>query len=142
MHGRAGGIDGGDGELGGGDGGLWWSDINPLAMTLARETVLGTSDGREAWRQLCGLLLGKKGEEGAAPFDVHLWVADRKLTVCSWEGDGSIADMQREMPAAAVREWPGAGHSIHNTDREQYVAALKKIIDDAAAAAASASAEK
>ena len=120
---------------------LWWSDINPLAMALARETVLGTSDGHEAWQELCGLLEKGQGAvaRGALPFDVHLWVADRKQTVCSWEGGGSIADMQRQMPAVAVREWPGTGHSIHNTAHGPYVAALKEVIDDAAAAAAATS---
>jgi pimeloyl-ACP methyl ester carboxylesterase len=115
--------------------GSWWSDINPLAANLARDTVLGTEDGRRAWKDLSS---GGGGADGKRDFPVHLWVADRKQTVCFWEGDDGIDGMKKAMPRAAVREWPGAAHSIHNTDREEFVAALRKILDEAAAAAAAA----
>ena len=48
-------------------GGSWWSDINPAAQRLARDTVLASSDGDEAWTTLA---------DGKVPFEVHCWYAD------------------------------------------------------------------
>mmetsp|Transcript_33200 Transcript_33200/g.66168 ORF Transcript_33200/g.66168 Transcript_33200/m.66168 type:complete len:317 (+) Transcript_33200:193-1143(+) len=104
--------------------GGWFSDINPLAANLARDTVLGTADGREAWMAISVLPVS---------FPVHLWVADRKETVCFWDGDDGIQGMAKALPAAEVREFPGSAHSIHNTAPD-FTAALMKVIDDAAAA--------
>ena len=102
-------------------------------MYLAREKILASQDGSTAWNELCDLF--KRGVEA---FPVHLWVAGTEGTVVYWGGENGISEMQRRMPAAAcsIREWPGAGHSIHNTDQDAFVAALMNVIDDAAAAGA------
>lgn len=51
----------------------------------------------------------------------------------SWHpGEGSIAEMAARLPAAKVRHFSGAGHSIHNTNREEFVAALITVVDTAA----------
>jgi hypothetical protein len=42
--------------------------------------------------------------------------------------------MQASMPSARVKEWHGAHHSIHNTDRDAVVAELKQIVLDATSA--------
>ena len=42
----------------------WWSDINPAAQRLARDTILASSTTAQAWDRLKD-----------APFPIHLWVA-------------------------------------------------------------------
>jgi len=106
----------------------WWSDVNPMAMTLAYRTVLASRDGGEAWAELAALT----GAGGRPPFPIHLWVADPSMTVCNWDGPGGISTMKASVPVAEVREWPGAAHSIHNTARPEFVAELKRLADQAA----------
>ena len=99
----------------GGDLASWWSDLNPLAMALARSTVLALSDGAGAWRGLAAAVrnsaVGTGGEnfgEGGALFPVHVWVAGWEGTVCSWKGPGGVDDMIAQIPGACAREWPEA----------------------------------
>jgi len=42
----------------------WWSDLNPAAQRLARDTILASSETAVAWDRLKD-----------APFPIHLWVA-------------------------------------------------------------------
>ncbi len=106
--------------------GSWWSDINPAARRLAGIHVLASRDGSEAWDELAG-----KG--GELRFDVHVWHADNEGkpggTVCSLRGDDGIEGMARRLPAAQVRFFVGSGHSIHNTARDEFVAALCGVVD-------------
>ena len=90
--------------------GSWWSDINPVAHRLARQHVLASPHAAAAWDRLAAA----HRAAGSLPFPVHVWVAGREGTVCRWDGPGGIADMAARLPAATVREFPGAGHSIHN----------------------------
>jgi pimeloyl-ACP methyl ester carboxylesterase len=110
-------------------GGRWWSDINPAAHRLARAHVLASPDAIAAWDRLAAAAAA-----GALPFAVHVWVAGREATVCAWDGPGGVADMAARLPAAAVREFPGAGHSIHNSAADAFHAALVAVIDAAASA--------
>ncbi len=116
-------------------GGRWWSDINPAAHRLARARVLASPDAAAAWDRLAAA--GAAGA-GALPFAVHVWVAGREGTVCARDGPGGVADMAARLPAAAVREFPGAGHSIHNSAADPFLAALVAVVDAAAAAPAPA----
>ena len=43
--------------------------------------------------------------------------------------------MQKRLPSVQVREFVEGGHSIHNTATEQFMEALRAVIDDAAKAA-------
>ena len=101
----------------------WWSDINPAAQRLARDRVLATSDGSDAWDDLSGATL---------TFPVHVWVADEPGTVCAWAGTGGIDDMAERLPSARVRMFAGSAHSIHNSAREPFVQALEEVIVAAA----------
>lgn len=107
----------------------WWADINPVAMLLARQWVLRTLDAHKAWDQLAGYMCKE-----AFPGGIHLWVADKNGpmggTVCSMSsfGECSIAGMKATNPAAEVVVFDGAGHSIHNTNQAEFMAALKGII--------------
>ena len=98
--------------------GQWWSDINPAARILA------SNDGAAAWDSIAAA-----GDR--PPFSVHLWVAGREGTVCAWEGPGGVNDMAARLPAAAVREFPGSGHSIHNSAPGAFVAALVAVVNAA-----------
>jgi len=115
--------------------GVWWSDINPAAQHLARDRVLASCDGAEAWDSLA-----KTAREGARGVPVHVWVADQPGSVCEWKGKGGIEDMAARLPGCAVRKFDGAAHSIHNTAQPEFIAALVAVIADAAKAAAAAAA--
>jgi len=100
----------------------WWSDINPAAQRLARDTILSSSTTALAWDALKD-----------APFPIHLWVADASGSVCSWEGEGGINGMTTRVPLAQARLFRDAGHSIHNTARKEFLEALVDVIRSAAA---------
>jgi len=106
----------------------WWSDINPLARRLAWERVLASDDGASAWRELAA-----RSGSGGLPFSVQLWHADVPGSVVK-EGAGEvggIADMSGQMPAARVRKFRGAAHSLHNSARDEFVSALCALVDEA-----------
>lgn len=109
--------------------GTWWSDINPAAQNLARERILASPDGRNAWDEL-------SARGNALPFSVHVWYADGQGspggTVVKLSGAGSIEDMQQRLPAARLRFFPESGHSIHNTASEAFDEALREAITEAA----------
>ena len=115
--------------------GAYWSDISPAAQRLARDTVLASSDGAAAWDAL-----GDADGDGAPrlPFSVHLWHADGRGepggTVVELSGPGGIDDMARRCPAARVKFFAGAGHSIHGSAAEAFDAALREVIVESAAA--------
>lgn len=109
---------------------------------LARNRVLASTDGAEAWDSL-----------NAFSTKVYLWYADQPGTVCEVGGPGGIEDMAKRLPTAEVsqnpaygvhvtsyscggmtqvRFFPGSDHSIHNSAREEFVAALCKVVDDVA----------
>jgi len=110
--------------------GTVWSDVNPRARALACERVLASTAGDAAWDRLAAA--------APVPFAVHCWVAGPADTVCEWDGAGGVNDLAARFPAAEVREFPDAAHSIHNTDREAFVAGLLGVIDRATSAGASA----
>ena len=98
-------------------GGGVWSDINPAAMTLSRERVLGSDDGARAWRALAARAAGgescgrsrRRAAAACAP-------ACRRRERHRLHADGGgIHSMSETTPAATVHEFPHAGHSIHNS---------------------------
>lgn len=103
--------------------GEWWSDLSPWVQRLSRKRILATEDASLAWDRLAHI--------SPLPFSVHLWVAGKEGTVCSWEGPDGVLDMNRRLPVASVKEFPEASHSIHNSDQKRFLEALKKVIDEA-----------
>jgi pimeloyl-ACP methyl ester carboxylesterase len=99
-------------------GGGWWCDLNPFAMRLARDRVLASNDGAEAWSAM-----------KERSFPIHLWIADPNFTVVD---EASIDNMISQDKKANLRRFPGAAHSIHNTARADFVEGLKEIVDEAA----------
>ena len=63
------------------------------------------------------------------PVEVHLWVAGPDGTVAQWDGADGIDDLAARLPAARVKEFPTASHSIHNTNADEFVADLCAIVD-------------
>jgi pimeloyl-ACP methyl ester carboxylesterase len=107
--------------------GSWWSDLNPAAQRLARERILATTDGFEAWNALAD----RARPPASLHLAVHLWHADAPGTVCELEGAGGIEDMARRLPTARVRRFVGAGHSIHNTAAVDFADAVCAVVDEA-----------
>lgn len=107
--------------------GSFWSDINPAAQRLARDRVLASEDGEGAWDELAA-----RHRAGSPMARIHLWYADQPGTVCAMEGGGGIADMEARLPSCEARLFAGAGHSIHNSARAEFMAALTGVIDQVA----------
>ena len=106
--------------------GKWWSNINPFARHLAMKHVLSGSEGRTSFRSLAKTLR----KEGSFDFPVHLFVAGKGSAVAESGPDG-VEGMVDIMPSLQVTRFPRAYHSIHNTDREKFLSALKAIADEA-----------
>ena len=101
-----------------------WSDINPAAQRLARERVLASSDGSEAWAELATY--------DRLPFALHVFYADELDrpggTVVRVQGEGGIDEMRSRLPAAEFTFFAGAGHSIHGTQPTEFDEKLRAII--------------
>merc|ERR1712232_8588 len=105
------------------DGDGWWSDLNPLSRSLALKSVLATADASEAWDTLA--------QGGVAlPFEVHVWKAELQ-SGCQWEGARGLTDMRARLPVAKVRVFKASTHSIHWSNRNEFVTALREVINDA-----------
>jgi pimeloyl-ACP methyl ester carboxylesterase len=104
--------------------GRWWSDISPLAQRLARERVLCTADGADAWAAL-----GEAAAKSALPFSVHVWYADGPDSACVLDGAGGVSEMARTLPSAGVRLFGGASHSIHGSHADAFEGALCALVD-------------
>lgn len=115
--------------------GAWWSDVNPKAQRLARDRVLATDDAASDWLALA--------QSPAAP-RMHVWYADEgaRGTVCALDGPGSLDEMKQTFPGASFRFFPSSGHSIHNTQRDAFVRALKNVVREAASDAGSVASGK
>ena len=78
------------------------SDLNPVAMRLARDHVLCSDDGAKAWNSVA-----------FADYDVYIWVAGPKGTCVLWKGDGGINAMKAHVPRAEVKEYVDAVMILH-----------------------------
>ncbi|CAK0810281.1 unnamed protein product [Prorocentrum cordatum] len=103
--------------------GGWWSDLNPLGRRLAFRSLLETADGLDAWDVLA--------RERPLRFEVHVWRAERQ-SGCRDEGEGGLLDMRARLPELHVRVFGGSAHSIHWSNREEFAAALRGVVDGAA----------
>jgi len=106
--------------------GRMWSCINPFAQYLAKQTVLNSDQGQRSLQEIAVL-----SNSGRANFAVHVCVAGpgERGTVCSWDKlPGGIRDMQSILPSLQVHQFPAAGHSIHNTELENFAKLLETLL--------------
>ena len=91
------------------DNGRAWSGINPIATMLASHRVLATKEGERACETIA---------HGRYP--VSVWRAGQSNSV----DDTSLACMRSLIPRLDVRDFPFAGHSIHNTATDEFLQEL------------------
>ena len=62
---------------------------------------------------------------------MHLWIADKAGTVCKWDGEGGLHEMIKALPPPVCdsKVFKKSSHSIHNSNREEFVRDLKEVID-------------
>ena len=97
--------------------GKWWSNINPFAAFLARKHVLASADGRVAFAKVAR----------DSTFPVHLLVAGIDSS-CEDDGDDGVQGMQAAMPRLQVSRFERAGHSIHNTAKDEFLRYLRSSV--------------
>ena len=102
-----------------GSGGAWWSDVNPEAALLARQTVLASEDGRRHWEAVAAQVAAA-GEDSRPP--VHLMVA------ASGAACEDPATMARLMPELTTHVVAGSEHSIHRTAAVEFVRIVEEIV--------------
>lgn len=99
------------------DGTAWWSQVNPDFRKLCYPHILSTDKGRIDCQTLA---------KTSPHIPCHVLVAGTEGTVCS---DDSIQEMQDIMGnQLTVHRFPTAGHSIHSTASEEYLALVNDII--------------
>lgn len=98
----------------------YYSEVNPAFRLLCYEQFFISNHGREVFEKLA------KQEDD---YPIHLFVADREMTVCSEE---SIWEMKKIMSAQsrfmAIHRYPGATHSMHNSATELFLNDLQAIL--------------
>ena len=97
--------------------GTWWSQVNPDFRKLCYPHILSTDKGHIDCQTLAK----------TSPYiPCHVLVAGAEGTVCR---DDSIQEMQDIMGnQLTVHRFPTAGHSIHSTASEEYLALVNDII--------------
>ena len=128
-------------------GGAAVSLVQPLGFALAYDRVLASDDGMKALETLAGM-------EASARPELHMWRAPPAGEEGGEEGGGSSASIEGtggvewiksldcggEEGSRGSRPWvrdtvfEGAGHSVHNTRQEAFVAALNALALDGEAA--------
>lgn len=104
------------------DDGSWWSHVNPDFRKYCYQHVLSTTQGQTD----CDTIAEYNNNKVHDPIPCHILVANEEGTVCKEE---SIQDMkQRLKNHATVHRFPTAGHSIHNTASEEFLATLSVIL--------------
>ena len=59
----------------------------------------------------------------------YVRISEGNTIVAQWDGADGIDDLAARLPAARVKEFPTASHSIHNTNADEFVADLCAIVD-------------
>ncbi|KAL7547258.1 hypothetical protein ACHAWF_010580 [Thalassiosira exigua] len=114
-----------------GSGSRFWSDVNPAFRALCYRTIFDSTSGVDSWFAIADNL-EQKSQNKATNAKLHLMVAGIG-TVCD---EKSIDEMRNCIPggsasALAVKTYPDGTHSIHNSAREEYMADLVQIINNA-----------
>lgn len=98
----------------------YYSEVNPAFRLLCYEQFFIPNHGEEVFTKLA------KQEEN---YPIHVFVADREMTVCSeeslWEMKKIMNENSRFM---AIHRYPGATHSIHNSANELFLKDLHTIL--------------
>eukprot|EP00977_Amphora_coffeiformis_P009103 scaffold2069_cov187-Amphora_coffeaeformis.AAC.20 len=102
------------------DNGDWWSEVNPDFRKLCYPAVLNTHNGQKDCRTVA---------ENKCKFDCHVLVAGTKGTVCMEESIQEMKEILQDQ--LTVHRFPGAGHSIHSTASDEFLALVQAIIDKA-----------
>ena len=55
-------------------------------------------------------------------------MADEPGSVCTWEGPGGVKDMKARLPMARLKLFKGSSHSIHNSNRAEFIQALRMVV--------------
>lgn len=107
--------------------GTWWSHVNPDFRKLCYPNILSTSKGKTDCQTLA-----TQSSTSSQKIPVHVLVAGTEGTVCSEE---SLQEMRKILAAEdqlTIHRFPTAGHSIHSTAPDEYMAVLRNIIRDCA----------
>lgn len=107
--------------------GNYWSDVNPEFRLLCYRAFLDSGSGEAAWEDIASQ------SSAIASFPCHLMVAGVDGTVCDAQSVKRMQDIMGRK-RLTVHEYPDAGHSIHNTARDEYMATLNNIIQGVVAA--------
>ena len=92
----------------------WWSHVNPDFRRLCYKKIMALSRAQEDWRKL-----------STETFPTYLLVAGPGQTVCLEE---SLKEMQEVYPSAVMHRYPTATHSIHNSNRDEFIELLNRIL--------------
>ena len=102
--------------------GAWWSHVNPDFRRYCYPKVLSTQQG--------GLDCDTVSK-GNVP--CHILVAGQETgTVCIEE---SVLEMHQRLggdPKATIHRYPTAGHSIHSTAAQDFIATVRQILESVA----------
>jgi len=100
------------------DDGSWWSHVNPMFRKLCYEHVLSSCKGRVNCHTIAN--------SDDMTFPVHVLVAGSEGTVCK---DESIEEMKEILgDQLTIHRYPTAGHSIHSSATEEFLATVESII--------------
>ena len=105
----------------------YYSEVNPAFRLLCYEQFFVTNHGEDVWNKIA--------ENISYPFPCHLMVAGSKGTVCDNESIWRMQKIQKEMSdfRMFLHRYTDATHSIHNSDRVNFLKDLNNIIYRAAA---------
>jgi len=98
----------------------YYSEVNPAFRLLCYEQFFISNHGEEVFQKLAN-----QEEE----YPIHVFVADRKMTVCSEESIWEMKKiMNKKSKFMAIHRYPGATHSIHNSANESFLKDLHAIL--------------
>jgi pimeloyl-ACP methyl ester carboxylesterase len=94
----------------------WWSHVNPDFRRLCYKQIMALPRAQSDWKQIAKDQL-----------PTYLLVAGADQTVCL---EDSLEEMQGVYPQVQMRRYQTATHSIHNSDREEFLALLNTIVKE------------
>ena len=108
----------------------WWSNVNPDFRRLCYQHVVDTDYGERDYNKLVALCADtdKLFQQDAAPcciVPVHVLVASNDATICS---QVSLQQMMQQNKHCKIHRFPLASHSIHSTDRDNFLATIQEIL--------------
>ena len=109
----------------------FWSGVNPAFRALCYRTIFDSNSGTDSWSKIATNMQREIDNGNEANIaKLHLMVAGIG-TVCD---EKSVEHMRKSFPEhtpLSVKTYAEGSHSIHNSVREDFLADLKQIINDA-----------